>query len=168
MRFGTILRGPKWPKVLWKTPVRIAFYVFFPETWPRQKLVYALLDERGGGSGGNGGNDPGRAVLMALDTDKNHEISAAEISNAPAALLELDSNGDGKLSDSDLASAGGRRGQGSRGERQRGKQEGAGSDRKNGPRGQHTGGPPEPAQMVEHAMQMETENLTQPSCLKFA
>ena len=110
-----------------------------------------------GGPGGHGGNDPGRAVLMALDTDKNHEISAAEISNAPAALLELDSNGDGKLSDSDLASAGGRRGQGSRGERQRGKQEGAGSDRKNGPRGQHAGGPPEPAQMVEHAMQFDAD-----------
>jgi len=37
-----------------------------------------------GGPGGHGGNDPGRAVLMALDTDKNHEISAAEISNVEA------------------------------------------------------------------------------------
>ena len=37
-------------------------------------------------------------VLMALDTDQDGIISAAEIANAAAALLKLDKNGDNKLS----------------------------------------------------------------------
>jgi hypothetical protein len=36
-------------------------------------------------------------VLAALDTDGDAEISAKEIQNAPAALKQLDLNGDGKL-----------------------------------------------------------------------
>ena len=36
-------------------------------------------------------------VLAALDTDHDSEISASEIRNAPAALMRLDLNGDGKL-----------------------------------------------------------------------
>jgi hypothetical protein len=37
-------------------------------------------------------------IVRALDTDKDGVISAAEIANAPKALLTLDKNGDGKLS----------------------------------------------------------------------
>lgn len=37
-------------------------------------------------------------LLQALDTDKNGELSAAEIAAAPTALKTLDKNGDGKLS----------------------------------------------------------------------
>jgi Ca2+-binding EF-hand superfamily protein len=36
-------------------------------------------------------------VLKAIDADHDHIISAAELANAPAALLTLDKNGDGKL-----------------------------------------------------------------------
>jgi len=57
----------------------------------------------GGGPGGQGGGaDPGRAVLEALDTDGNHEISGAEMQNAATALSKLDTNGDGKLNQKDL------------------------------------------------------------------
>jgi len=40
--------------------------------------------------------------MMALDTDKNGEISAKEIQNAAAALKKLDKNGDGKLTRDEL------------------------------------------------------------------
>jgi Ca2+-binding EF-hand superfamily protein len=36
-------------------------------------------------------------LFQALDTDKDGELSAAEIANAPAALKTLDKNKDGKL-----------------------------------------------------------------------
>ena len=36
-------------------------------------------------------------VLKAIDANHDHIISAAELANAPAALLTLDKNGDGKL-----------------------------------------------------------------------
>ncbi len=36
-------------------------------------------------------------LLVALDTDRDGELSAAEIAKASAALSELDKNGDGKL-----------------------------------------------------------------------
>jgi len=41
-------------------------------------------------------------VLVALDTDKNGEISAAEIDAAPTALAALDKNHDGKLTEDEL------------------------------------------------------------------
>lgn len=41
-------------------------------------------------------------VLMVLDIDRDHEVSAAEISNAVGQLLTLDKNGDGKLSADEL------------------------------------------------------------------
>jgi|SRR5690242_18096315 len=37
-------------------------------------------------------------ILNAIDADHDHIISAAELAKAPAALLTLDKNGDGKLS----------------------------------------------------------------------
>ena len=62
---------------------------------------------REGGPGGPGG---GRGMMMrgggplmqALDTDKNGELSAAEITAATAALKTLDKNNDGKLSAEEL------------------------------------------------------------------
>jgi len=46
---------------------------------------------------------PPPALLMpALDTDKNGELSATEISNAPTALLTLDKDGDGILSKKEI------------------------------------------------------------------
>lgn len=40
---------------------------------------------------------PATPLLMALDTDRNGELSAAEITNAAAALKALDQNRDGRL-----------------------------------------------------------------------
>ena len=57
----------------------------------------------GPGHGGPGG--PGRGghpIVRALDTDKNRELSAAEIANAPASLRALDKNNDGSVSFADL------------------------------------------------------------------
>jgi hypothetical protein len=57
----------------------------------------------GPGHGGPGG--PGRGghpIVRALDTDKNRELSAEEIANAPATLRALDRNNDGSVSFADL------------------------------------------------------------------
>jgi len=61
------------------------------------------------GFGGPGGRGPGRdfgppniPLLIALDTDKNGEISGDEIENATAALKTLDKNNDGKLTRDEL------------------------------------------------------------------
>ena len=40
--------------------------------------------------------------MMALDANHDGVIDATEISNAPAALLTLDKNGDGKLTQDEL------------------------------------------------------------------
>lgn len=48
------------------------------------------------------GHGPGHPIVRALDTDKNHEISAAEIANASAALLALDADKDGNVSKAEL------------------------------------------------------------------
>ena len=55
---------------------------------------------RGGphGPGGRGGHP----IARALDTDKDGEISAAEIAAAPGALAKLDVNGDGAVSVEEL------------------------------------------------------------------
>jgi Ca2+-binding EF-hand superfamily protein len=41
-------------------------------------------------------------LMMALDADRNGEISAEEIKNASAALKKLDKNGDGKVTRDEL------------------------------------------------------------------
>ncbi len=64
-------------------------------------LLIAQDGPPGGGPGGQGGPGSGQPpklpLLTALDADGDGEISAAEISNAAAALKKLDKNGDGKL-----------------------------------------------------------------------
>jgi hypothetical protein len=60
---------------------------------------------RRGGHGPGGPGGPGRGghpIVRALDTDKDRELSAAEITNAPASLRALDKNGDGTVSFDDL------------------------------------------------------------------
>lgn len=60
---------------------------------------------RGHGPGHGGPGGPGRGghpIVRALDTDKNHELSAEEITNAPATLRALDRNNDGSVSFDDL------------------------------------------------------------------
>jgi hypothetical protein len=46
----------------------------------------------------DGGRPPRPQIETALDANNDGNIDAAEIANAPAALLKLDKNGDGKLS----------------------------------------------------------------------
>lgn len=53
---------------------------------------------RRGGHRGPGGHP----IIRALDADKDGEISAAEIANAPAALKTLDLDGDGAISAAEL------------------------------------------------------------------
>ena len=45
-------------------------------------------------------------VIVALDEDKDGEISAEEIKNAEKALVSLDTDGDGKLSGSEVRPSG--------------------------------------------------------------
>lgn len=49
-----------------------------------------------GGHRGRGPRGP-EPIVRAIDADKDGVISAAELTNAPKALLALDKNGDGKL-----------------------------------------------------------------------
>jgi hypothetical protein len=56
----------------------------------------------GGGTNGpppghDGHRPPRPPLIAALDANGDGVIDAAEIANAPAALLKLDKNGDGKL-----------------------------------------------------------------------
>jgi hypothetical protein len=41
-------------------------------------------------------------LMLALDANSDGDLSAAEISNAPASLLALDANKDGKLTRDEL------------------------------------------------------------------
>ena len=111
---------------------------------------------RRGGPPEGGPGGPGQAVLQALDIDGNHEISATEIANAPAALITLDANGDGKLSTEDNANARGGRGGhgGQQGSAHRGDhgQQGPG-----GPPGGGEGGP-NPEQFVTRAMKFDADS----------
>lgn len=56
---------------------------------------------------GHDGGAAEKAIMRALDTDRDHEISADEISNAAVALRELDVDGDGKLTEADERSVNG-------------------------------------------------------------
>lgn len=57
------------------------------------------------GPGGRGGPRGGHPVVRAIDTDKNHELSATEIASASASLLTLDANQDGSVSAEELQPA---------------------------------------------------------------
>ena len=67
--------------------------------------------QRSGGSprGGPGDGGPGRAIMRALDADRDNEISADEIANAIVVLKGLDVDGDGKLTEADERSVNGAR-----------------------------------------------------------
>ncbi len=56
-----------------------------------------------GGPGGPGGR--GNPIVRVIDTDKNHELSAAEIANSAIVIRALDLNGDGTVSATELRPA---------------------------------------------------------------
>lgn len=56
----------------------------------------------GGGQGAPGGFLARMPITKALDKDANGELSAEEIAGASAALLTLDKNGDGKLTEDEI------------------------------------------------------------------
>lgn len=98
---------------------------------------------RGGREGGPGGMMMMHPIVMALDADRNGELSPAEIENAAAALRKLDKNGDGKITREEMMpSMGGRPGMGGPG--------GPG-----GPGGQ-PGGPQGGGEYLARLMQMDT------------
>jgi hypothetical protein len=55
-----------------------------------------------GGPGGPGGRPGGNPIVRAIDADQNRVLSAAEVANAPAAILTLDTNADGIVSADEL------------------------------------------------------------------
>ena len=57
---------------------------------------------RPGGPGPMGRRMPPHPLMVALDTNGDGIIDEQEIANAPAALMKLDKNGDGKLTPDEL------------------------------------------------------------------
>lgn len=55
-----------------------------------------------GGPGSPGGAVPPMPVIEVLDADHNHVISAGELKNATSALLTLDKNRDGQLTENEF------------------------------------------------------------------
>ena len=141
---------------------------------------------QGGGPGGpGGGGRPPMPIIEALDADHDGVISAEELKNASAALLALDKNKDGKLTEDeyrpmgrgpggDAGGPGGGRGgpggpgggvsggRGGEGGRPGGPgREGGGGP--GGPGGRGAGGPgggppePNPERMLEHAMEFDAD-----------
>lgn len=60
------------------------------------------MEEFGQGGQQNRHRPPGGPLMRVLDTDKDGQLSAAEIGNAVEALMTLDGNGDGVLSREEL------------------------------------------------------------------
>lgn len=66
------------------------------------------------------GRPPGRPappIITALDVNQDGVVDASEIANAANALLTLDQNGDGQLTQDELRPAGGHDGAGKGGKR---------------------------------------------------
>ncbi|MES1213499.1 MAG: hypothetical protein ABUL64_02845 [Singulisphaera sp.] len=138
---------------------------------------------RGGPPGGAQDGDfrpPPPPVIMVLDVDRDHMLSAEEIKNASEALLTLDKNKDGKLTEDEFMgpppSAANRRGprdEDATPRRGRNANRGRSDDRGpppdgppgfggpgDGPGPQGFGsppGPPRPEQFVEHALQFDAD-----------
>lgn len=55
-----------------------------------------------GPGGGPGGMRQGPPIIQALDTNKDGKLDATEIANASKALLTLDKNGDGELTQDEI------------------------------------------------------------------
>ena len=121
--------------------------------------------------GGDHHHPPHDQLREALDADHDHQLSAEEIKNATAAILSLDTNNDGMLTDDEFRPPmppGGPEGRGpeGRGPEGRGPEgrgpEGRGPEGRGpegrGPEGRGApGGPPSPERLVERAMTFDTD-----------
>ena len=65
-------------------------------------LACQAQDERQGPPAGGRPPHPPMPLMQALDTDRDHKISAAEIEASAAALKALDENGDGEITRDEL------------------------------------------------------------------
>lgn len=146
----------------------------------------------------DGGPPPHNPLMDALDPDHDHVISAEEIKSAIAALLKLDKNKDGQLTEDefrpDFAGEGfgppprerdagpGRppRGEGDR-PREGAVREGRdgppggfgppGGRGPGGPGGPGAGGPPDPVRFIEHVMEFDANKdglMSREELMKFA
>jgi len=84
-------------------------------SWGEGKMEFAepssdAESSRRGRPNRSGGGIRSLPVIVALDENKDGEISAEEIENAEKALIGLDEDGDGKLSGSEVRPSGGQRG----------------------------------------------------------
>ena len=117
-------------------------------------------------NGGDHHHPPHDQLREALDTDHDHQLSAEEIKNATAAILSLDTNNDGMLTDDEFRPPmppGGPEGRGPEGRGPEGRgPEGRGPEGRGpegrGPEGRGApGGPPSPERLVERAMTFDTD-----------
>ena len=153
-----------------------------------------LMAQQPGGPGGppppGEGHGPGRPpanpIMEALDPDHDHEISAEEIAAASSALMALDTNGDGKLTEDEFRpehagppphEGGGppREEADRRSGPPRPELGSSGSARRPGPPGGgfHEGGAqrPDPGRMVEHAFEFDADGddkLSREELMEFA
>ena len=112
-------------------------------------------------NGGDHHHPPHDQLREALDADHDHQLSAEEIKNATAAILSLDTNNDGMLTDDEFRPPmppGGPEGRGPEGRGPEGRgPEGRGPEGR-GPEGRGApGGPPSPERLVERAMTFDTD-----------
>ena len=117
-------------------------------------------------NGGDHHHPPHDQLREALDADHDHQLSAEEIKNATAAILSLDTNNDGMLTDDEFRPPMPRGGPEGRGPEGRGPEgrgpEGRGPEGRGpegrGPEGRGApGGPPSPERLVERAMTFDTD-----------
>ncbi len=146
--------------------------------------------DRGGPDGpGRNGPPPPNPIVAALDADHDHVISSDEIKNASAALLTLDKNSDGKLTEDEFRPGPGRGGpDGDRpngpGGNRNARGSGLGSSKNaparggndarrgsSGPGGGPGGPPPNTDRFVAHAMSFDADKdgkLSQQELARFA
>ena len=112
-------------------------------------------------NGGDHHHPPHDQLREALDTDHDHQLSAEEIKNATAAILSLDTNNDGMLTDDEFRPPmppGGPEGRGPEGRGPQGRGPQGRGPQGRGPEGRGApGGPPSPERLVERAMTFDTD-----------
>lgn len=127
----------------------------------------------GGGQGGPGGARPPMPIVEALDADRDGVISAEELKKASTALVGLDRNKDGQLTEDEIRPMPGRGPGGPGGfdggrggnpprrpEGERGPGEGRGRPQGRGPQGEGPDGPPpppNPERVFAHAMEFDAD-----------